>query len=1294
MPNAYDASGAANPQGPRVLAQAPERRMSAEAIVQPYNMVARAVGFLGNVLDESTVDWHRQAAEEAVVTRGPDGQVKLERRPFEFSAGDRAYNATIQQRTLAQGTNRTKNDLTEMQAKHLNDPAGFQAEAGKYIKTLATSGDKLMRGPLSAAADEMAGQIWRGLTISRAQNDVKSAQVALLTQIQDRKDNLIVLARQGGTETEEYKRGEAQLTDLYGALGSNSLYGYPKERIASEIASFKSENAGWAVVGNVDRIYSRAGKAEAAKELKEKILDNPGLNLSDKERQNLYTRGLARLDYLSGETKAQVDAFRSFRDTLIGSMRDPASPIADSVVDDAIGKATSLGDSESVQKLTAARTESRRVASLAGQTDEQRMRTVGAVATPPTTSVDNVWLRMLGKETDGNPASVSPKGAAGLAQLMPATAREVATQAGRADLAAMSDEQLRRYWATPEGSNVNLTLGRRYFDSMVIRYKGDIEAATIAYNGGPARADAWLKRGRDDSVLPAETVDYRNATVGGSGGIVPILRPGGPVGKVAYDGDGTTVNGTRFTGSTSPLDVARQFVGMNETTHRETLAAFMTKAGGQKIDPKLIPWCAAFVDSVLAASGRQSMGTLRAADYLRYGTATDQPTQGDVVVFKSLVRGSSGHLGFVVGIENGRVRYVAGNDENGVKEDTLPLSSVAGFRRPPEATASPTPLPVQVARNSAGQPGTMPYTPEQVKANPFLASEWAKSAVQDKATMTSSASRIGDSILAGLKTDNIPHVDTLAGFLQTANQYPDMLAGKKDQVLAAIAGWETAQTALGSPTAAGSSILQQAQVRAQGTSIAQQAAADFAKETHDRGVKAMQDEPWSEGARRGWWQNPPPALDFSSPGSIIQGMSDRGNMAAVVAARTGEPVRSAIAKQDVDSLKAGLTTAAPEAITTFVSSILSNRPEVVDATIADPAVVSTLKALALTDDPQRYKAAMSGMSSLKNHEPRKFADAFGQETFKQVQGYEVAGQFTTDEALKKVLQTRQDPASADTLKAWQGEGDKRVSELSPKEIGRLVAKHGADQPMGASFGDRSPETPEAAAAMQGDFRAIMRESVVLARGDVDKALELASTRLGTLYAVSGVNNGTYMKFSPERYLRDDQGKPATINGSFDWVKTQLQEELRAKLGADAALGPEFDPRTGAMMRNEAAGIGAPVDIPYRLVPYSGTQAAIARGLPPVYQVTYQNPKTGEWNVMPAFFQPDVGKAMTKERARLSEERAAALAWQQKIARSLPLPAPVPGLVMPADPTAATAPRFVDPTAPIDQRATGPSKAQF
>lgn len=166
---------------------------------------------------------------------------------------------------------------------------------------------------------------------------------------------------------------------------------------------------------------------------------------------------------------------------------------------------------------------------------------------------------------------------------------------------------------------------------------------------------------------------------------------GAYVGRATFDGTKANLNGQTFTGPASPEQVARKFEGLSESDpqHRAVLTDFLSKAAGQRIDPAKVPWCAAFVDAVLDASGKPKRGSLRAADFLDYGSATDKPTKGDVVVFKSMATGSSGHVGFVVGIEGDRVRYIAGNDDNRVQEDTLPLAKVAGFRRPPEAGTGP-----------------------------------------------------------------------------------------------------------------------------------------------------------------------------------------------------------------------------------------------------------------------------------------------------------------------------------------------------------------------------------------------------------------------------------------------------------------------------------------------------------------------------------------------------------------------------------------------------------------------------
>lgn len=91
---------------------------------------------------------------------------------------------------------------------------------------------------------------------------------------------------------------------------------------------------------------------------------------------------------------------------------------------------------------------------------------------------------VIRKESAGRPCAVSPKGAQGLMQLMPATAMEMDV-------------------ADPFDPKQNIDGGTRLLKQLLTKYKGDVALALGAYNAGSARVD------RDAGVpqIP-ETVNY------------------------------------------------------------------------------------------------------------------------------------------------------------------------------------------------------------------------------------------------------------------------------------------------------------------------------------------------------------------------------------------------------------------------------------------------------------------------------------------------------------------------------------------------------------------------------------------------------------------------------------------------------------------------------------------------------------------------------------------------------------------------------------------------------------------
>lgn len=119
---------------------------------------------------------------------------------------------------------------------------------------------------------------------------------------------------------------------------------------------------------------------------------------------------------------------------------------------------------------------------------------------------DAVWGRMIGQESRGHQFGkngeplTSPKGAIGVAQVMPGTAPEAAKLAG-----VPFDENLYR---TDEAYNKKL--GRAYFNKQLNDF-GSPDLAAAAYNAGPgAVRNALAKANGGDYLgfLPQETRDY------------------------------------------------------------------------------------------------------------------------------------------------------------------------------------------------------------------------------------------------------------------------------------------------------------------------------------------------------------------------------------------------------------------------------------------------------------------------------------------------------------------------------------------------------------------------------------------------------------------------------------------------------------------------------------------------------------------------------------------------------------------------------------------------------------------
>ena len=145
-----------------------------------------------------------------------------------------------------------------------------------------------------------------------------------------------------------------------------------------------------------------------------------------------------------------------------------------------------------------------------------------------------IGMESRGKQFDRNGRPLtSPKGAIGIAQIMPGTAPEAAKLAGLPyDVGRLKNDEA-----------YNLALGEAYFNKQLRDFGGDERKAAAAYNAGPGAVRRAIAKGGPNGWInhvPRETQNYVAQIPGGG---APARTPTRPSGGAPTGGTGTpTVN--------------------------------------------------------------------------------------------------------------------------------------------------------------------------------------------------------------------------------------------------------------------------------------------------------------------------------------------------------------------------------------------------------------------------------------------------------------------------------------------------------------------------------------------------------------------------------------------------------------------------------------------------------------------------------------------------------------------------------------------------------------------------------
>ena len=118
---------------------------------------------------------------------------------------------------------------------------------------------------------------------------------------------------------------------------------------------------------------------------------------------------------------------------------------------------------------------------------------------------------------------------------------------------------------------------------------------------------------------------------------------------------------------------------------------YYAEAGHKEVKDDSVPWCAAFVGSVLARAGVKGSGSLMARSYTKWGTEVvglADAMEGDVVILSRGTNPVYGHVAFFKRHADGKVYLLGGNQGDVVKVSAYPVSRIVAIRRAPEPRTS------------------------------------------------------------------------------------------------------------------------------------------------------------------------------------------------------------------------------------------------------------------------------------------------------------------------------------------------------------------------------------------------------------------------------------------------------------------------------------------------------------------------------------------------------------------------------------------------------------------------------
>uniref|UniRef100_UPI003B3B36E8 lytic transglycosylase domain-containing protein n=1 Tax=Sphingomonas sp. TaxID=28214 RepID=UPI003B3B36E8 len=241
-----------------------------------------------------------------------------------------------------------------------------------------------------------------------------------------------------------------------------------------------------AAAANMDQFYGQLA-AERLNRTLSVPAETPALPIAPEVRQEFERREIVRAARLLGQRGAWKDQTQFVR-----KIANDAESDSDHVLAAELARSIGRPDLGVIAS---------RNARASGARDPLRVG-FPTVAVPP--SMESHWTMIHAisrQESQFDREAMSPVGARGLMQLMPATARE---QAGKIGLPFEPNK-------LTADIGYNVRLGSSFFDRMLTYYNGSYVLAIASYNAGPGNVNKFIRANGDPRLAGVDVVDWIEA---------------------------------------------------------------------------------------------------------------------------------------------------------------------------------------------------------------------------------------------------------------------------------------------------------------------------------------------------------------------------------------------------------------------------------------------------------------------------------------------------------------------------------------------------------------------------------------------------------------------------------------------------------------------------------------------------------------------------------------------------------------------------------------------------------------